>query len=202
VTNLPVTGPPGGARAFINCNLVIMAGSAASELEQEIRGWFAGRVPDGWFRGPPEVETDREEILVVGRIAEPGYPKGATAAAKAAARRARIQRFREESRDRRIGIGLEAEHLFGRKVSWGAACGDQRELYTTLSLPVMTRLRLAERQVLDTLEDAAVARSRSDALSWCVRLVGSNQDRWLADLRRAFEAVERVRARGPQVEDG
>jgi hypothetical protein len=172
-----------------------------TDLEQEIGGWFAGRVPDGWFTEPPEVTSDREEIVVVGRILEPEFPRGASRAAKAAARSARIQRFREESRDRRIGIALEAEHLWGRKVSWGAMCGDRRELFTTLSLPVMTRLRQAERQVLDTLEDAGVARSRSDALAWCVRLVGAKQEEWLADLREAFEEVERVRSQGPAVEE-
>lgn len=169
----------------------------ATHLEQEVAGWFAGRVPDGWFIEPPEVATDREEIVVVGRVPEPELPRGMSAAAKAAARSARIQRFREESRDRRIGIALEGEHLYGRKVSWGASCGDQRELFTTLSVPVMTRLRQAERQVLDTLEDAGVARSRSDALAWCVRLVGTKQEEWLADLREAFEEVERVRSQGP-----
>lgn len=170
-------------------------------LEQEIAGWFAGRVPDGWFTEPPEATIDREEILVVGRIPEPEFPKGTPAAAKAAARSARIQRFREESRDRRIGIAIEAEHLWRRKVSWGAVCGDRRELFTTLSVPIMTRLRQAERMVLDTLEDAGVARSRSDALGWCVRVVGTKQEEWLAELRQAFRDVERVRARGPQLEE-
>jgi hypothetical protein len=173
----------------------------APDLQQEVAGWFAGRVPDGWFTEPPEVSTDREEIVVVGRIPEPDYPRGSSAAAKAAARSARIQRFREESRDRRIGIALEAEYLWKRKVSWGAACGDQRDLFTTLSVPVMTRLRQAERQVLDTLEDAGIARSRSDALAWCVRLVGTKQEEWLADLRQAFQEVQRVRSEGPAVEE-
>ena len=176
-----------------------MEPATTSELEEEVAGWFAGRVPDGWFTGPPQVDVDREEILVVGTIPQPDYPRGSSAASRAAARRARIQRFREESRDRRIGIALEGEHLFGRKVSWGAVCGDQQQLFTTLSVPFMTRLRLAERRVLDTLEDAGVARSRSDALAWCVRLVSAKQDEWLGDLRTAFEGVERVRARGPEV---
>jgi hypothetical protein len=171
------------------------------EADQEVAGWFAGRVPDGWFLGPPEVTADREEILVVGRIPEPDYPKGATGVARSAAREARIERFREETRERRIGIALEAEHLFRRKVSWGAECGDVRGLFTTLSIPVMTRLRMAERAVLDVLEDAGVARSRSEALAWCVRLVAVNVDEWLLDLRRAFGHVERARARGPRIEE-
>ena len=170
------------------------------ELEERLEGWFAGRVPDGWFTGPPSVESDREEILVVGRLAEPRYPRGASTAVKAAAREARIHRFREESRDRRIGIALEAEHLFDRKVSWGAECGGVRKLFTTMSVPMMTRLRLAERRVLDTLEDARVARSRSEALAWCVRMVGTNLDDWLDRLREAYAEVERVRAEGPEVE--
>ena len=175
--------------------------ATATELGQELAGWFAGRVPDRWFLEPPEVAFDREEILVVGRIPEPEYPPRPSEAARRAACAARIQRFREESRDRRIGIALEAEHLWRRKVSWGAECGRVRELFTTVSLPVMTRLRLAERAVLDTLVDAGVARSRSDALAWCVRLVGANEDRWLEELREAFEEVERVRASGPNVEE-
>ena len=63
----------------------------------------------------------------------------------------------------------------------------------------MTRLRQPERQVLDTLVDAGVARSRSDALAWCVRLVGEHADDWLAKLREAMQAVERVRAKGPEL---
>lgn len=170
------------------------------QAEGEISGWFAGRIPDGWFKGSPEITADREEILIVGTIPEPDYPKGASATAKSAARVARIRRFREETRDRRIGVALEAEHLFRRKVSWGAECGDARRLFTTLSVPVMTRLRMAERAVLDVLVDAGVARSRSEALAWCVRLVGENQEKWLKNLKKAFEEVEKVRKAGPDVE--
>ena len=67
-----------------------------------------------------------------------------------------------------------------------------------MSVPVMTRLRQPERSVLDTLVDAGVARSRSDALAWCVRLVGEHTEDWLGQLREAMTAVERVRAEGPQ----
>ena len=94
-------------------------------------------------------------------------------------------------------IADEAEHLFGRKVAWGAACGDVRRVFTSLSLPVMTRLRMDDRAVLDTLVDASVARSRSDALAWCVRLVGQHQADWIAQLRDALTQVEAVREEGP-----
>jgi hypothetical protein len=110
----------------------------------------------------------------------------------------RSRRFREETRDARVEVAREAEHTFGRKVSWGVICDGQKVMFTTLSVPVMTRLRQAERRVLDTLVDAGVARSRSDALSWCARLVGEHEDSWLSDLREALSHVEQVRAQGPQ----
>jgi len=163
----------------------------------ELLGWFAGRLPEGWFQGPPEVTGDREEILVVGALDAPELPSDATEEAKSSAVAARIQRFREDTRDERIRIAREAERRFGRKVSWGAAVGDNRQLFTTLSVPHMTRLRMSERAVLDTLVDAGVARSRSEALAWCVRLVGANESEWIGKLREAFANVERVRSEGP-----
>ncbi len=81
----------------------------------------------------------------------------------------------------------------------GAACGGTRQLFTNLSVPVMTRLRQGDRQVLDTLVDAGVARSRSEALAWCVKLVGQHTDDWLQGLRDAMSEVDRLRAEGPSV---
>ena len=51
--------------------------------------------------------------------------------------------------------------------------------------------------MLDTLIEAGVARSRSEALAWCVRLVGKNQGEWISSLREALTHVEKVRAEGP-----
>jgi hypothetical protein len=170
--------------------------SAQSDVKT-LEGWFAGRLPDEWFTGPPTVTTDREEILVVGTLAEPEYPKDADDAATGAARRARIQRFREETREARMRIADEAEHRTGRKVAWGARCGDEEAIFTSLAVPVMTRLRMRERQTLDTLVGAGVARSRSDALAWCVRLVRDHEGEWIDELRDALVAVEAARANGP-----
>src|SRR3989442_13356035 len=133
---------------------------------QDLAGWFAGRLPDDWFSGPAEVTSDREEILVVGTLAEPEYPKDADDSARATAREARIKRFREDTREQRMRIADEAEQRTGRKVAWGARCGDDRRIFTSMAVPVMTRLRMSERQVLDTLVGAGVARSRADALAW------------------------------------
>jgi hypothetical protein len=168
---------------------------AAAPSAEGIEGWFAGRLPGGWFEGPPDITVDRDEILVVGRIPAPEPAADPAATAEAVA--GRITRFREETREVRIRIAREAEHRFGRKVAWGVQAGQARELFTTLSVPVMTRLRQPERQVLDTLVDAGVARSRSDALAWCVKLVGRNTEAWLAELRTAMESVQQVRERGP-----
>ena len=162
----------------------------------EVAGWFAGRLPDGWFTGPVELSIDRDEITVVGPLAEPLAGEGDVAAARAG----RISRFREETRQQRMAIADAAQERYGRSVAWGASCGEQRELFTNLSMPVMTRLRQPERLVLDTLVDAGVARSRSEGLAWAVRLVGQHADDWLAELRRAMEGVEEVRRRGPQPE--
>jgi hypothetical protein len=170
-----------------------------NEGAEKLRGWFSGRLPDDWFDGAPEVVLDREEISVIGRLAEPEVADGASAAERSGAIAGLVQRFREDTRDRRIEIAREAEHKFGRKVSWGVDCGDETTMFTTLSVPVMTRLRQSERRVLDTLVEAGVARSRSDALAWCVRLVGKNADEWLGELRDALQHVERARAAGPQV---
>ncbi|TDC45818.1 hypothetical protein E1281_29355 [Actinomadura sp. KC345] len=168
-----------------------------SEAAEELRGWFSGRLPEAWFEGPPEVVLDREEVSVVGRLPEPATAE-VSDAERAGVIAGHVQRFREDTRERRVAIAREAEQRFGYKVSWGVQCGDEREMFTTLSVPVMTRLRQHERRVLDTLVDAGVARSRSDALAWCVRLVGKNTDEWLSELRTALEYVERARAAGPR----
>jgi hypothetical protein len=161
-------------------------------------GWFAGRIPDGWFLGPPEVTYDRDEILVVGSLPPPDLGAGEPdAEARAAAARSRIEAFREDTRSQRMAIADAAESRFGRKLAWGAECDGQRIVFTNLSVPVMTRLRMQERAVLDTLVDGSVARSRSDALAWCVRLVGQHEEDWIAKLREALVEVAKVRGEGP-----
>lgn len=172
---------------------------ASTETIEKVRGWLTGRLPQDWFEGAVDVVVDREEITVVGRIPEPdasGTP-AASDAEHAASIAGRISAFREQTRDQRIEIARELEHRSARKVAWGVDCGDQREMFTRLAAPVMTRLRQPERQVLDTLVDAGVARSRSEALSWCVKLVAKNADAWLGDLREALTHVEEVRSAGP-----
>ena len=175
----------------------------AADAAGEIRAWFLGRLPDGWYAGEPQVIVDREEITVIGELppvqeAAAGDDDGDAEAQADAMAAGRSRRFREETREARIGIAREAERRFGRKVSWGVVSEDRKVMFTTISVPVMTRLRQAERRVLDTLVEAGVARSRSDALAWCVRLVGEHEDSWLGALRDALRHVEQVRAEGPR----
>ncbi len=163
----------------------------------ELRGWFAGRLPDAWFSGAPDVSVDREEILVIGELAVPDLGPDATDAARAAARTSRVERFREETREERMRVAEDAQHRFRRVVSWGVRMGDETSLFTTASIPVMTRLRQPERRVLDTLVEGGVARSRSDALAWCVKLVGEHEAEWIGKLRDALRGVEEARRAGP-----
>src|SRR4029453_14969379 len=99
------------------------------QIVREVTAWLGRRLPDGWFTGPPEVTADGEEILVVGSLADGGDDPGLTA-----------RRFREEPREPRVRLAAELERRYRRKVSWGVDCGGERLLFTTLSVPVMTRL--------------------------------------------------------------
>lgn len=153
--------------------------------------WFHGRLPDPWF-SEVDVTVDREEIVVVGTLRT-----GDDDTASGAAAEGRISRWRAETREERIEIALEAQDRYQRKVSWGARLGATEALFTHVTAPVMTRLRQPERRVLDTLVDAGVARSRSDALAWSVRLVGQHADEWLGQLRQAMGEVEKLRGQGP-----
>lgn len=193
-------GGPGRTGGWQQANL-----PDASDAAQ----WLAGRLPYSWFVGSPTVTVDREEIVVLGELppvsaeiaeksaAAPRSSEPSPAEASSAAAEGRISRFRESTRAERMAIATEAQARYGRTLSWGASLGQQQTLFTHLSTPVMTRLRQPERQVLDTLVDAGVARSRSDALAWAVKLVGEHSDEWLTSLRAAMAEVEKLRGQGP-----
>lgn len=153
--------------------------------------WFRGRLPEGWF-SEIDVRVDREEITVTGTLLDESAAEESGAEAEG-----RIGRFRAESKSERIQIALEAQTRYQRTVSWGVRLGRTEALFTHVAAPVMTRLRQPERQVLDTLVDAGVARSRSDALAWSVRLVGEHADEWLGQLRVAMAEVDKLRGEGP-----
>ena len=163
--------------------------------QDEVRGWFAGRLPKDWFNGAPEIRSDGQEIWVIGTLAD--VQVEGSKDAQAAARAGRIRQFREDTREQRIRIGQEAQDRFKKHVAWGVKVGEVEEIFTHLAMPTMTRLRLPERAVLDTLIDAGIARNRAHALAWCVRLVERNQKEWLAELKEAIAKVGQVRNQGP-----
>ncbi len=195
-------GRPAGRRGGRGRGAGRPGGWQAADLPpaDDAGAWFAGRLPEGWFTGPPTVRVDREEILVLGDLASPEVGSDDAEDATRAAATGRISRFREESRATRMQIADEAEARYGRKVAWGASIGDERMLFSHLAVPVMTRLRQDERRVLDTLVDAGVARSRSEALAWCVTLVGEHTDAWLEDLRHTMTEVDKLRSAGPAID--
>jgi hypothetical protein len=163
--------------------------------QEEVKGWLAGRLPKDWFSGSPEIRMDEEEIWVIGTL--PEVTSGGGADAAKAAREGAIQRFRESTREERMKIAEEARQRFGKNLAWGAKIADQTALFTHMAVPVMTRLRLPEREVLDTLVRSGVARSRSHALAWCVRLVAKNESSWINELKEALTKVGDVRSQGP-----
>jgi hypothetical protein len=144
-------------------------------------------IPGGWFDGPPRLTIDDDEILVIGTLTTGGPGAGDPSA------------FREVTRAARMEIADRVQPATGRSVAWGVSSDDTTTVFTSLGLPVMTRLRIGEREVLDTLLAAGVARSRSDALAWCVRFVGQREEAWLQELRTSIESVSRVRAEGPKL---
>jgi hypothetical protein len=148
---------------------------------EETAGFFAAKIPKTWFTAPVRLDVDDDEIVCIGTLPPGRAPR----------------EFREATRAERMAIAAEAEAKFRRKVSWGVEHDGDTTLFTTLTIPAMTRLRLPERRVLDTLVEAGIARSRSEALAWCVRLVGRHEADWLGDLRDALVGVERIRAEGP-----
>lgn len=177
--SVPVDGrlPVGRAR----CNTVIMT-------HGDLATWLQAEVPAGWFQEPPRAEVDPDEIVVVGALpGRLGVPL-----------RQLVESFREETRQARMGIAQKAELSFGRRLSWAVEVGGERFDFTSLATPVMTRLRMRERQVLDTLVEASVARSRSEALAWCVKLVAEHEADWIGELREALVKVNDLRRSGPR----
>lgn len=170
-----------------------------SQIER-VRGWFTGRLPEDWQGEPARITVDREEITVILNLPDVPLTGGASTPSEVEhdeARAGRARAFREETRDLRMQIDREAQRRFERKVSWGATVGGREELWTNVAAPVMTRLRQPQRQVLDTLVASGVAKSRSEALAWCVRLVGQHEEDWLTELRTAMNQVADVRSKGP-----
>jgi hypothetical protein len=154
---------------------------------QKLESLLTSLLPDSWFTGPPTLTIDDEEILIVGVLSEtsPGDLD--------------VSAFRESTRKDRMHIAEEIQPELRRSVSWGVKIADEVTVFTSLGVPVMTRLRIHEREALDTLVAAGVARSRSEAAAWCVKFLSQREADWLRELRSSLESVSKVRSEGPAV---
>ncbi|MDA1278978.1 MAG: hypothetical protein O3B95_02915 [Chloroflexi bacterium] len=161
-----------------------------------IQKWFESHVDDKWGSRGIKVTVDSEEILAVVKSQATDDLPGDLGEREVASKRIARQ-FRKETRQSRMELAHEAQEFFERKVSWGVQVGEDSYLFTHIAVPSMTRLRINEREVLDTLVNSGVAGSRSEALAWCVRYVGKTEKEWLTEMREAFKSVEAVRQKGP-----
>jgi hypothetical protein len=171
---------------------------ASTASTSEIIGWVSGTLPPDLYTQVPTIEVDQDEILVVGDIGSPEVPDGLDAEGTTAAEQARIHRFREATRDQRIGVARQAEARYGRPISWGATSGATTKRFTTVHARVGTRLDLEHRRVLDDLVAAGIARHRGEALAWCVDLVKQNEQQWLTRLQEALRNLKETAEDAPK----
>ena len=157
-----------------------------AELDR-ISGWFAGRLPDGWFTGAPTVTADDGHILVTGTLSDPTVAAEASAEERAGAEAGRIARFREGTRGWRIEIAREAERQFKLPVTWAATCGG-----TTLTFTRGGSGRGAAEDVEEVRKVMIAARRRA-LRAWRRRFAFGGPPAW----RRAPWAGRWAGGRGP-----
>jgi hypothetical protein len=161
----------------------------------EVQSWLQERLPEGLADGPPEITVYDDEVVVVIPLAAPPSDAELPGDERRQAEYAPITRRREETRPLRMKLARELQSRLGRPIAWGMRAGGSEALFTTRSVPVMTRLGRAERDVLDTLVAAGVADTRSSALAYAVRAFAAEHADWLDEVREALAQVEQVRAR-------
>jgi hypothetical protein len=162
--------------------------------QDELVAWLTERLPANLRGAPPRVLLYDDEVIVL-LSPELVAQVEAEEDARRASERALIERLREETRPLRMQLAELLQPSLGRTVSWGMRVGGSEALFTTRTLPVMTRLDRRERDVLDTLVAAGVADTRSAALAYCVRVFASEHDSWLHEVRGVLEQVQHVRAK-------
>jgi hypothetical protein len=161
--------------------------------QQELQRWLQTRLPAHLVTTPPDVTIYDDEVVIVLQLTldAPAEPPEQQQQRE----QQLIERAREETRPLRIRLARELQALFKCAIAWGMRAGATELLFTTRSVPVMTRLGRVEREVLDTLVAAGVAETRSAALAYTVRAFASEHGEWLNEVRAAIVEVERVRAR-------
>ncbi|HEU5102687.1 MAG TPA: hypothetical protein VFU22_26865, partial [Roseiflexaceae bacterium] len=134
----------------------------------ELQSWLQERVPANVVSGPPEIAIYDDEAVIVLPLLLPELGRAPEVEERRAAERELIAQRREETRPWRMKLARELQSKLGRAVAWGMRAGESEALFSTRSVPVMTRLGRAERDVLDTLVAAGVADTRSAALAYAV----------------------------------
>ena len=179
------------------CNDVIMI---TDETRERVAGWFAGRLPQEWQATPAQITIDREEITVRLSIPDVEWARTQTAARSRGAgrpgqgvprgdpRQADGDRPRGRAPLRRQGVvgtaGRRGRRRAQRALDPRRRAGDDPAAPAAADGPGHPRRR-------------RVARSRADALAWCVQLVGQHEDDWLTELRDAWRRSPTYAARAP-----
>jgi hypothetical protein len=153
------------------------------------------RAPANLLAEPPDIAIYDDEVVIVLPIVIPEQHDALPEEEQRASERALIARRREETRPWRMKQARELQPKLGRAVAWGMRAGASEALFSTRSVPVMTRLGRTERDVLDTLVAAGVADTRRAALAYAVRAFAAEHTDWLDEVREAIAQVDQVRAR-------
>ncbi|MBK9714511.1 MAG: hypothetical protein IPO81_24855 [Kouleothrix sp.] len=161
----------------------------------ELQSWLKERLPADLVAGMPEIAIYDDEVIVTVPLATGALGAELAGDERRQAEQRLIVQRREETRPLRMKLARELQARLGRPVAWGMRAGETELMFTTRSVPVMTRLGRAERDVLDTLVAAGVADTRSSALAYAVRAFAAEHADWLAEVRTAIAQVEQVRAR-------
>ena len=161
-------------------------------------GWFSGRLPEDWFRARPRSRSTGRRSASSAGSPSPTSPRRVRRRTRRRPSPGRSSASARRPASSGSTSPARPSTASAARSPGASSAATARRCSPRCRVPVMTRLRQPERRVLDTLVDAGVARSRSEALAWCVRLVGQNADEWLAELRDALLHVERARAAGPQ----
>lgn len=161
----------------------------------EIQSWLQERAPANLLAEPPEIAIYDDEAVIVLPLVTAELDDGLGDEQRRAAERNLIAQRREETRPWRMKQARELQSKLGRSVAWGMRAGASEALFSTRSVPVMTRLGRTERDVLDTLVAAGVADTRSAALAYAVRAFAAEHTDWLDEVREAIAQVDQVRGR-------
>lgn len=157
----------------------------------EIQTWLAEQLPHELTAAPPEVRLYDDELVVTLQVAPPAADNGDEGELE----QRLIARLRETSRPLRMQLARDLQHRLHVPVAWGMRCGATETIFTSRTVPVMTRLNRREREVLDTLVAAGVAETRSAALAYTVRAFAEAHGEWLDEVGIVIEQVQQVRSK-------